>query len=144
MGREGGSMRFTTRSTEKYVRRCTQFSPILERGHLGSLRPATHTQDREMTFKHKLSKRLAIIWGSAAVLTALVVFACSGGEQIIAPNKASSITVAPNQPTVRIQDVTKPGTVTDLAPAGVTDSSVSLSFTEVSNGLGLPASYAVR
>src|SRR2546430_15992248 len=39
---------------------------------------------------------------------------------------------------------TNPGTVSDLAVADVTDSSVTLSFTEVSNGAGLPASYFVR
>jgi len=37
-----------------------------------------------------------------------------------------------------------PGTVTDLAVAGVTDSSVTLSFTEVTDGTGLPASYDIR
>jgi hypothetical protein len=37
-----------------------------------------------------------------------------------------------------------PGTVTDLAVAGVTDTSVTLSFTEVSNGAGQPASYDIR
>ncbi|PYO44466.1 MAG: hypothetical protein DMD29_00320, partial [Gemmatimonadetes bacterium] len=39
---------------------------------------------------------------------------------------------------------TKPGTVTDLAVAGVTDTSVTLSFTEVNDGTGLPATYDVR
>jgi hypothetical protein len=37
-----------------------------------------------------------------------------------------------------------PGTVTDLALAGVTDNSVTLAFTEVSDGTGQPASYDVR
>src|SRR5690348_5563541 len=40
--------------------------------------------------------------------------------------------------------VTDPGTVSDLAVAGVTDTSVTLSFTEVSDGAGQPASYDVR
>jgi Big-like domain-containing protein/fibronectin type III domain protein len=40
--------------------------------------------------------------------------------------------------------VTNPGTVSDLAVAGVTDTSVTLSFTEVSDGAGQPASYDVR
>jgi uncharacterized protein YjdB len=39
---------------------------------------------------------------------------------------------------------TNPGTVTDLAVASVTDSSGTLSFTEVSDGTGLPASYDIR
>src|SRR5258708_72974 len=37
-----------------------------------------------------------------------------------------------------------PGTVNDLAVGTVTDSSVTLSFTEVSDGTGLPAAYDVR
>ncbi|MBI4420543.1 MAG: Ig-like domain-containing protein, partial [Gemmatimonadetes bacterium] len=40
--------------------------------------------------------------------------------------------------------VTAPGTVTDLAVAGVTDTSLTLSFTDVTNGAGQPASYDVR
>ncbi len=40
--------------------------------------------------------------------------------------------------------VTNPGTVADLAVAGVTDSSVTLAFTEVTDGAGQPASYDVR
>src|ERR1051325_11027912 len=37
-----------------------------------------------------------------------------------------------------------PGTVSDLAATGTSDSSVTLTFTEVSNGAGAPASYDVR
>ncbi|PYP71541.1 MAG: hypothetical protein DMD41_12035, partial [Gemmatimonadetes bacterium] len=40
--------------------------------------------------------------------------------------------------------VTNPGTVTDLAVAGVTDTALTLAFTEVSDGTGQPASYDVR
>ena len=40
--------------------------------------------------------------------------------------------------------VTKPGQVTDLAVTGVTDSSMTLSFTEVTDGTGNPARYDVR
>src|SRR5437667_8259930 len=40
--------------------------------------------------------------------------------------------------------VTTPGTVTDLAVAGVTDTALTLAFTEVSDGTGQPASYDVR
>jgi uncharacterized protein YjdB len=39
---------------------------------------------------------------------------------------------------------TNPGSVTDLAVAGVTDSAITLSFTEVNDGTGQPASYDVR
>src|SRR5207249_3035926 len=40
--------------------------------------------------------------------------------------------------------VTNPGTVSDLAVASVTDTTATLSFTEVNDGTGLPASYVVR
>src|SRR2546422_4950992 len=46
--------------------------------------------------------------------------------------------------TVTAAASTKPGTVTDLAVAGVTDSGVTLTFTEVPDGTGQPASYDVR
>ena len=39
---------------------------------------------------------------------------------------------------------TNPGTVSDLAVAGVSDTSVTLSFTEADDGTGQPASYDVR
>src|SRR5437899_6899943 len=37
-----------------------------------------------------------------------------------------------------------PGTVTDLAVASITDNAATLSFTEVNNGSGAPASYDIR
>src|SRR6185436_8324893 len=40
--------------------------------------------------------------------------------------------------------VTNPGVVSDLTAAQATDSSVTLSFTEVSDGTGQPASYEMR
>jgi len=43
-----------------------------------------------------------------------------------------------------INPVTSPGTVTDLAVSGVTDTSATLSFTQVTDGAGQPASYDVR
>ena len=46
--------------------------------------------------------------------------------------------------TARTPVVTVPGTVSDLAVAGVTDSAVTLAFTEVSDGAGGPASYDIR
>ena len=47
---------------------------------------------------------------------------------------------------VAISDVppVNPGTVTDLAVVGVTDTAATLAFTEVNDGTGLPASYDVR
>src|SRR5207247_2196585 len=45
---------------------------------------------------------------------------------------------------VTVPVITKPGTVADLAVAGVTDTSATLSFTEVNDGTGSPATYDVR
>jgi len=41
-------------------------------------------------------------------------------------------------------DARTPGAVTDLAVGGTTDTTVTLTFTEVNDGTGLPASYEVR
>jgi len=46
--------------------------------------------------------------------------------------------------TVTVTAATKPGKVTDLAVSAVFDTSVTLTFTEVSSGAGQPASYDVR
>jgi hypothetical protein len=46
--------------------------------------------------------------------------------------------------TTRAPAVTAPGTVSDLKVAGLTDTSATLSFTEVNDGTGKPASYDVR
>ena len=149
-------MLFTLKqSTEKGVRRCTSLSPKFGREHLRSLRPVTPMRDQKMTFKHKLSKRLAIIWEAAALFTALVLFACAGDQPIVAPTQPGADTihpristgaVAPIDTTVLLQNILPtPGTVTDLAVAGVTDSAATLSFTEVSDGTGLlAANYLVR
>ena len=59
---------------------------------------------------------------------------------MVATGRISSDSQPPPPPPA----TTNPGTVSDLAVAGVTDSSVTLSFTEVSDGAGLPASYFVR
>lgn len=60
------------------------------------------------------------------------IIATSGGKQ-----GTASVTVAASQ-------VTAPERVSDLTVASVTDTSATLSFTEVSDGAGLPASYEVR
>jgi uncharacterized protein YjdB len=46
--------------------------------------------------------------------------------------------------TVTAPVVTNPGAATDLTVAGVTDTSVTLAFTEVNDGTGRPASYDIR
>jgi len=52
----------------------------------------------------------------------------------VSPERTPEVPVTPSAP----------GTVQDLATAGVTDSSVTLSFTEVNDGTGRPAKYDVR
>ncbi len=90
-----------------------------------------------------------IIWTSSnsGVATVngsgLVGAAGAGSATVTATSEGKSgtatitVTVLPPPPTT-------PGTVTDLAIAGVTDSSATLSFTEVSDGTGQPATYDVR
>src|SRR3989449_5946508 len=56
-------------------------------------------------------------------------------------NGGATVTVTTPTPT---PTPTVPGTVTDLTIVGSTDSSVTLSFTEVNDGTGKPASYDVR
>jgi uncharacterized protein YjdB len=57
----------------------------------------------------------------------------------ISGSAAVTVTAAPPPPPPG-----NPGTVSDLAVTAVTDTSVTLSFTEVNDGTGLPASYDVR
>jgi len=54
------------------------------------------------------------------------------------------VVVRTRPPTAQAPAVTAPGTVTDLAVVGATDTSVTLSFTEVTDGTGQPASYDIR
>src|SRR2546425_57199 len=69
---------------------------------------------------------------SGVAVGAVTITATSGGVQ----GTAAITVTAPVS--------TKPATVTDLAVAGVTDTSATLSFTEVTDGTGLPASYDIR
>ena len=89
-----------------------------------------------MTFKHKLSKRLALMRDVALVLPAAAIFACASGDR----------TVAPGQPTFlsTISLISLPGTVSDLSVTAMTDTSVTLVFTELDDGTGTPASYDIR
>src|SRR3989442_352707 len=86
-----------------------------------------------MTFKHKLSKRLALMRDAALVLPAAAIFACAPGDR----------TLGLNQPNFA-STTSQPGTVTDLSVTAMTDTSVTLAFTEVSDGTGQPASYDIR
>src|SRR6267143_2420055 len=86
-----------------------------------------------MTFKHKLSKRLALMRDAALVLPAAAIFACATGDR----------TVGPGQPTF-LSTTSLPGTVTDLSVTAMTDTSVTLVFTELDDGTGTPASYDIR
>src|SRR5437660_3679925 len=84
-----------------------------------------------MTFKHRLSCRLALM-KDALMVGLLAAAACTGDRTALDPAipahaLASSI-----------------GTASDLGVTGVSDTSVTLSFTEVADGSGLPASYDVR
>ncbi len=71
--------------------------------------------------------------GLASALTAgtATISATSGGITGSAALTATAI-------------VTNPGTVTNLSTTAATDTSVTLSFTEVNDGTGLPASYDIR
>src|SRR5438552_2673029 len=86
-----------------------------------------------MTFKHKLSKRLALMRDVALLLSGAAILACAPGDR----------TVGPSQPTF-LSTISQLGAVTDLSVTTMTDTSVTLAFTELDDGTGLPASYDVR
>jgi uncharacterized protein YjdB len=87
-----------------------------------------------------------VTWASSAPAVAtvsgsgLVTAVAAGAATITATSEGRSGTAA----VTVTATVTNPGTVTNLTVAGVTTNSVTLSFTEVTNGAGQPASYAVR
>ena len=71
----------------------------------------------------------------------LVTAVAAGTATITATSEGKSGTAAI---TVQAPVVANPGTVSNLAVPGTTDTSVTLSFTEVSDGTGQPASYDIR
>src|SRR5437773_9063502 len=76
--------------------------------------------------------------GVAAVsASGLVTGVAAGTATVTATSEGESNTAAM---TATNTTNTNAGTFTDLAVAGVTDSSVTLSFTEVNDGTGQPAS----
>src|SRR5881396_1574686 len=87
-----------------------------------------------------------VTWGSSntAIATVngsgLVTAVAAGPATITATSEGKSGTAAITVTAA----ATNPGAVTDLAVPGVTDSSVTLAFTEVTDGTGAPASYDVR
>src|SRR5216117_116088 len=87
-----------------------------------------------------------VTWGSSntAVATVngsgLVTGMAAGPATITATSEGQSGSAAITVTAA----ATNPGAVTDLAVPGVTDSSVTLAFTEVTDGTGAPASYDVR
>jgi len=108
------------------------------------------TQQLTATLKDSAGSTLSgriVIWGSSnpAVATAstsgLVTGIAAGTAVLSATSEGVQGTAAV---TVTSPLPTKPGTVSDLTVASATDSSVTLSFTEVGNGAGQPASYDVR
>src|SRR6266550_229553 len=87
-----------------------------------------------MPFAFKLFHRLARTRWAFISLSLAAVFAC---EHPITDPAQSSIDF-------RRAGRIKPGQVTDLAVTATSDSGVTLTFTEVTDGFGQPASYDVR
>src|SRR3989449_265549 len=89
----------------------------------------------------------SITWASSAPAVAavstggLVTGVAAGTATITATSEGQGGSAAI---TVTVPASTSPGTVTDLAVAGVTETSVTLSFTELDDGNGAPANYDVR
>jgi len=87
-----------------------------------------------------------VTWASDAPAVAtvngsgLVTGVAAGSATITATSEGRSGTAAVTVTTA----VTNPGTVTNLTIASVAANSVTLSFTEVTNGAGQPASYDIR
>jgi uncharacterized protein YjdB len=85
-----------------------------------------------------------VIWGSSDTTVATVN--PSGLVTGMGPGKTTITATSADQSGSAqiIVSAHPPGTVEDLAVAATTDSSVTLAFTEVSDGMGRPASYDLR
>ena len=77
---------------------------------------------------------------ATVLATGLVTGVAAGTATITATSEGVAGTAA----STVTAPVSNPGTVTDLAVVGVADTGVTLAFTEVNDGTGLPASYNVR
>src|SRR5439155_591743 len=86
-----------------------------------------------MPYLFKLSKRVARTRSRALILAAAAAFACEPTDPMNGPAHPSYATIDG-----------RPTPVADLTVSAVTDTSVTLSFTEVDDGAGNPASYDVR
>src|SRR2546428_9287809 len=87
-----------------------------------------------MPFTFKLSKRLARLKPRAVILALVALFACDQADRLL---------TSPSHPSFNTSSGNPDG-VTDLAVAAASDTSITLSFTEVDDGIGAPASYDVR
>ncbi len=77
---------------------------------------------------------------ATVLATGLVTGVAAGTATITATSEGVAGTAA----SAVTAPVSNPGTVTNLAVVGVTDTGATVAFTEVSDGTGLPASYDVR
>src|SRR5438270_415721 len=112
--------------------------------------PAGSTQQLATTLKDATGNVLtgrALAWVSSNAAVATV----SGGGLVtaVAPGSAtitakSAAIAGTSAITVTAATLTAPGMVSDLKVAGATDTAVTLSFTEVNDGSGRPATYDVR
>src|SRR5882762_9560052 len=89
-----------------------------------------------MPFTFKLSKRLAQM-RSLIIAAAAAALACDAADRLL-PD-----TSRPNQPSFATS-TGLPAAVTDLAVIAVSDTSVTVTFTEVDGGIGQPANYDLR
>ncbi|MBI4503580.1 MAG: Ig-like domain-containing protein [Gemmatimonadetes bacterium] len=108
------------------------------------------------TIGKSLQLTATVLDAAGNVLTGAVVAWSSSDTNVVRVDAGSVRGTAPGSATVTassggksgsatIQVVpTAPGVVSDLAVSGVTDTSITLAFTEVSGGDGLGASYDVR
>ena len=88
-----------------------------------------------MSYLSKLVKRITM--GRTPAVLFLGIAACSNGDKPV---------YVPTEPQTRRNSVSSSsvGAVSDLRVSATSDTSATLSFTEVDNGAGLPASYDAR
>ena len=87
-----------------------------------------------MPFLFKLAQRVARLRNRALLLAAATLGACEANDPSLS---------APTHPSF-LTSTGAPAGVSDLVAAAMTDSSATLTFTEVDDGTGAPASYDVR